>query len=188
VTINVGANASHLYDAVAGVFVATNVTGNVSVTIAPDAAVVLAQCPAAGVISQAGQKLLDSGIVIDYWNATKDTDGDGLPDWWESLYYGNATNALPQTIAANGFSNLQCYWLGLDPNNPLSTFKTQVVMQSGTGYPANLLEFRRRKDLHRGVRQQPRSTHSFHASVDCHRDQCACGCRRAQKRLWTIIL
>jgi hypothetical protein len=134
-TINIGADASHLYDAVAGVFVATNVTGNVSVTFAPDAAVVLAQCPAAGVISQAGQKLFDSGIAIDYWNATKDTDGDGLPDWWESFYYGNPTNALPQTIAANGFSNLQCYWLGLDPNNPLSTFKTQGAIQSGTGYP-----------------------------------------------------
>jgi hypothetical protein len=135
VTINVGTNASDVYDAVAGVFVATNATGNVSVTIPPDAAVVLAQCPATGVVSQAGQKLLVSGIVIDYWNATRDTDGDGLPDWWESLHYGNATNALPQTIAANGLSNLQSYWLGLDPNNPLSTFKAQAVSQPGTGYP-----------------------------------------------------
>ena len=42
---------------------------------------------------------------------------------------------MPQTIAANGFSNLQCYWLGLDPNNPLSTFKTQVIIQPSTGYP-----------------------------------------------------
>ena len=135
VTINIGTNASYLYDAVAGVFVATNVTGNVSVTIPPDAAVVLAQCPATGVISQAGQKLLVSGIVIDYWNATNDTDGDGLPDWWESRYYGNATNASPQAIAANGFSNLHCYWLGLNPSNPNSTFKVQAASQPGTGYP-----------------------------------------------------
>jgi hypothetical protein len=135
VTINIGSNTSHLYDAVTGVFVATNVAENVSVTIPPDAAVVLAQCPATGVISQTGQKLLVSGIAIDYWNATRDTDGDGLPDWWESRYYGNATNALPQAIAANGFSNLQCYWLGLDPTNPLSTFRVQAVIQPGTGYP-----------------------------------------------------
>jgi hypothetical protein len=135
VAVNVGTNANHLYDAVAGVFVATNVTGNVSVTIPPDTAVVLVQCPATGVISQAGRELLVSGIVIDYWNAARDSDGDGLPDWWESLYYGNATNALPQTIAANGFSNLQCYWLGLDPDNPLSTFKMQGLSQPGTGYP-----------------------------------------------------
>jgi hypothetical protein len=135
VTINIGTNASHVYDAVAGVFVATNVAGNVSVTIPPDAAVVLAQCPATGAFSESGGKLLVSGIVIDYWNATLDTDGDGLPDWWESRYYGNATNALPNVIAANGFSNLQCYWLGLDPTNPLSTFKVQAVSQPGAGYP-----------------------------------------------------
>jgi hypothetical protein len=135
VTINVGTNVSHVYDAVAGVFVATNVTGNVSVTIPPDNAVVLAQCPATGVISQAGRKLLVAGIVIDYCNAARDTDGDGLSDWWESLYYGNATNVLPQAIAANGFSNLQCYWLGLGPINPLSTFKVQAASQPGTGYP-----------------------------------------------------
>jgi len=24
-----------------------------------------------------------------------DTDGDGLPDWWETLYFGGATNAIP---------------------------------------------------------------------------------------------
>ena len=135
VTINIGTNASHLYDAVAGVFVATYATGDVSVTIPPDSAVVLAQCPATGVISQAGQKLSVSGIVIDYWNATRDTDGDGLPDWWESRYYGNATNASPQAIAANGFSNLQCYWLGLNPSDPNSTFKVQAASQPGTGYP-----------------------------------------------------
>ena len=135
VTINVGLSTNHLYDAVAGVFVASNVTGNASLTIAPDAAVVLVQCPATGVISQAGQELLVTGIVIDYWNSTRDTDGDGLPDWWESRYFGNPTNALPQAVAANGFNNLQCYWLGLDPTNPQSTFKTQAINQPGTGYP-----------------------------------------------------
>jgi hypothetical protein len=135
VTINVGLTTNHLYDAVAGVFVAATVTGNVTVAIAPDAAVVLVQCPATGVISQTGQKLLVAGIIIDYWNATRDTDGDGLPDWWESRYFGNPTNALPQAPAANGFNNLQCYRLGLDPTNPRSTFKTQAIRQPGTGYP-----------------------------------------------------
>ena len=62
-------------------------------------------------------------------------DGDGLPDWWESRYFGNPTNALPQAAAANGFNNLQCYWLGLDPTDPRSTFKTQAIRQPGTGYP-----------------------------------------------------
>ena len=37
--------------------------------------------------------------------------------------------------AANGFSNLQCYWLGLAPTNPGSTFRAHASLQSGTGYP-----------------------------------------------------
>ena len=109
--------------------------GNATVTVAPDTAVVLVQCPATGVLSRTGQKLLVAGIVVDYWNATRDTDGDGLPDWWESRYYGNPTNALPQGMAANGFNNLQSYWLGLDPTDPHSTFAIQATIQPGTGYP-----------------------------------------------------
>ena len=135
ITVNVGPNGTDLYDAVSGSFVATNVTGNVPVSILPDNAVVLVQCPANGVVSQSGQKLLVSGVVIDYQNANLDTDGDGLPDWWESLYFGNATNTLAQAPAANGFSNLQCYWLGLIPINPLSTFLVQANVQPLTGYP-----------------------------------------------------
>src|SRR5260370_41416618 len=57
VTINVGSNTNHLYDEVTGLFIATNVIGNVSFTIAPDAAVVLVECPGAGAFSQVGQKL-----------------------------------------------------------------------------------------------------------------------------------
>jgi hypothetical protein len=135
ITVKVGPNATDLYDAVTGTFVATNVTGNASISILPDNAVVLVQCPATGVVSQAGQKLLVSGVVVDYQNATLDTDGDGLPDWWESLYFGNSTNALPQAKADNGFSNLQCYWLGLNPLDPESTFKVQAGIQSLTGHP-----------------------------------------------------
>jgi hypothetical protein len=135
ITVNAGSNSTRLYDAVSGTFVATNVAGNASISIPPDNAVVLVQCPATGVVSQASQKLLVSGVVIDYQNASLDTDGDGLPDWWESLYFGNPTNALAQARAANGFSNLQCYWLGLNPLDPESTFKVQAGVQPLTGYP-----------------------------------------------------
>ena len=104
-------------------------------TLAPDSAIVLVLCPSTNAISQAGQKLLVGGAVIDYGNGTLDTDNDGLPDWWESRYYRSITNALPLGAAANGFNNLQCYRLGLDPTNPRSTFKAQAVLQPGTGYP-----------------------------------------------------
>jgi hypothetical protein len=58
-----------------------------------------------------------------------------LPDWWESLYYGNPTNALAQATAANGLSNLQCYSLGLNPLNPAATFEVRAAMEPFTGYP-----------------------------------------------------
>jgi len=135
VNLSLGTNATHLYDAVAGVFVATNVAGSANVAIAPDTAVVIVQCPATGAISQAGQKLLVAGVVIDYWNGILDSDNDGLPNWWESRFYGNATNTSSLGRAANGFSNLQSYRLGLDPTNPLSTFRAAVSFQAGTGYP-----------------------------------------------------
>jgi hypothetical protein len=135
INVNVGSNATDLYDTVTGTFIATNVTGIASLSILPDNAVVLVQCPITGIISQSGQKLLVSGVIIDYQNATNDADGDGLPDWWESRYYGNRTNALAQATAANGFSNLQCYWLGLSPLDPESTFKVQAGVQPFTGYP-----------------------------------------------------
>ena len=135
VVIDLGSNTNHLYDAVRGAFLATHVTGTTTVTLQPDTALVLVECPATGALSQFGRKLLLGGVVIDFNNGTQDTDGDGLPDWWESRYYGNITNALPQAAASNGFKNLQCYWLGLDPNDSGSTFKAQATRQPGTDYP-----------------------------------------------------
>jgi hypothetical protein len=135
VVANAGPPAQHLYDAVSGAFLATNVSGISTLTLAPDTAMVLTLFPATNALSQSGSKLLAAATVIDYWKGALDTDHDGLPDWWESRYYGNTTNAQPQARAANGFSNLQCYWLGLDPANPLSTFRVQASVQSGTGYP-----------------------------------------------------
>lgn len=135
VTVSVGPGAKNLYNLVTGAFLATNVSGTATLTLSPDSAAVLVLCPATNVISQSGQKLLVGGIVIDYRNGTLDTDSDGLPDWWESRHFASSTNALPQTPAANQFSNLQNYWLGLDPTNPNSTFRAQASLQSGTGYP-----------------------------------------------------
>jgi hypothetical protein len=135
VTIDVGTNINHLYDAVGGTFLATNVTGSTILLIQPDTALVLVQCPATGALSQVGQKLLFAGVVIDYANGNHDTDGDGLPDWWESRFYGSITAALPQSPAANGFNNLQSYRLGLNPTNPHSAFKAKASRQPVTGYP-----------------------------------------------------
>jgi len=135
VILNVGTSNQHLYDTVSGAFLATNVSGIVTLTLAPDTAMVVAMYPATNALSQSGSKLLAGDTVIDYWNGAVDTDQDGLPDWWESRYFGNGTNALAQVRAANGFNNLQCYLLGLNPTDPLSTFRARASVQTGTGYP-----------------------------------------------------
>ncbi|MDA3874997.1 MAG: hypothetical protein PF795_13695, partial [Kiritimatiellae bacterium] len=52
-----------------------------------------------------------------------DSDGDGLPDWWEDLYSTSATAAHPTDPAANGLNTfLQAYIAGLDPTDPTSRF------------------------------------------------------------------
>jgi hypothetical protein len=135
VTLTLGADPKHLYDAVTGTFLATNATGTATVTIRPDDSILLVQCPTTGALTQTTQKVLVGGVVVDYSNGNRDTDQDGLPDWWESRYFGGATNALPQAPAANGLSNIQCFRLGLDPTNPRSTFKAHALVQPGTGFP-----------------------------------------------------
>jgi len=62
-----------------------------------------------------------------------DQDGDSLPDWWETLYFGGATNANPDAISSNGVNTLlEAYVAGLNPTNPTSVFvMTQLGSDAG---------------------------------------------------------
>ncbi len=52
-----------------------------------------------------------------------DIDGDSIPDWWETMFYGGPTNAIPEALAANGINTvLEAYIAGLNPTNPASRF------------------------------------------------------------------
>jgi hypothetical protein len=52
-----------------------------------------------------------------------DSDADGIPDSWETLYFGNATNANPASIASNGVNTIyETYIAGLNPTNAQSLF------------------------------------------------------------------
>jgi len=53
-----------------------------------------------------------------------DADGDGLPDWWEIAFYGNATNATPLLDDdMDGFTNQQEFNAATDPVDPDSFLK-----------------------------------------------------------------
>ena len=48
-----------------------------------------------------------------------DTDGDGIPDWWEIEFFGGPTSADAQSPAANQVNTLlEAYIAGLNPHDP----------------------------------------------------------------------
>jgi hypothetical protein len=62
-----------------------------------------------------------------------DTDGDGLPDGWESIYYGNGTNASASVDSdGDGANNLAEYLAGTNPTNALSVLKFHSVLAAAT--------------------------------------------------------
>ena len=55
-----------LYDSVSRCWVAKGVTGETSVQLAADSAVVLVLCPSGKPITRQGKQLLCDGVVVDY--------------------------------------------------------------------------------------------------------------------------
>jgi hypothetical protein len=66
-----------------------------------------------------------------------DTDSDGIPNEWETKYFGGATNANPNALAANGVNTvMETYIADLNPTNAQSFFtvsnrpaSSQVTLQ-----------------------------------------------------------
>ena len=53
-----------------------------------------------------------------------DGDADGMPDAWETLYFGGPGNADPSDLAANGVNTLlEAYIAGLNPTNSSNVFE-----------------------------------------------------------------
>lgn len=63
----------------------------------------------------------NAASVVSTATPAADSDGDGLPDWWEQRHFGDSTSGSPEADPdSDKMSNLQEYNAGTDPTNGAS--------------------------------------------------------------------
>lgn len=88
-----------------------------------------AQFAWAGPTNTASAGLLNVGQTISPCGGGEpDTDSDGIPDWWEELYYGGPTNATPTDLASNAVNTvLEAFIADIDPLDPGAFFEIEDI-------------------------------------------------------------
>jgi len=61
--------------------------------------------------------LTNEAVGVDIDLSDPDSDGDGLPDWWEMLHFGGLDWDGAGDLDGDGLTNLQEFQLGTDPAN-----------------------------------------------------------------------
>jgi len=63
-----------------------------------------------------------------------DFDGDGMADYWESVYFGSLSHAGSSNTDGDLFENLAEFIAGTDPTNSASFFRIGAAEHNGFGY------------------------------------------------------
>jgi hypothetical protein len=91
------------------------------------------------------------GSVLSASHTNTDTTdlsgaGNGIPDWWEYLYFGTRGINPQASPAGDGLSNLLKYAVGFSPLVSISTPPLTLSFQNFSGQDYPYLEFTRFKD------------------------------------------
>lgn len=67
-------------------------------------------------------------LEMVYWNPSADSDGDGMPDWWEDCYFDDPTNGVAGVDGdGDGPDNLAECVAGTHPTNGASYFAASIT-------------------------------------------------------------
>ena len=73
-------------------------------------------------------------------STTADSDGDGMPDWWELQNFGGVTNAVANEDAdCDGMNNLEEYIAGTNPASTQAVFR--VLAAAPSSHESRVLEW-----------------------------------------------
>jgi hypothetical protein len=74
-----------------------------------------------------GSYVSDITVTANSSAISPDIDSDGLPNSWETSYFGGPTNANPANLAANGINTIyETYIAGLNPTNAQSVLTLSI--------------------------------------------------------------
>jgi hypothetical protein len=93
-------------------------------------------------------------VQTDALRAGPDTDGDGIPDAWERLHFGNLTSADATSDAdGDGLSDRGEYLADTDPLDPNSTLRITSHLYGLSGSPVTLTWQSRPTRLYRALKR-----------------------------------
>lgn len=117
-------NASDIYDAVTNKIIQTNVSGEVTVSIPPDAAVLAVVIPASSVLNTVLNKTLVNGRVIDY------TSGRTISNYPPRI---KSLSASPADLLINQTADVYCTAEDIDQDSITFTWYSGSGIITGSG-------------------------------------------------------